>query len=191
MNATVKNISRSGISFYSARNIHPGLKLTLTLNKRLVLHGVRVVRCEPEKPVTSAVNRYVVSAVFNETSCNNEEFLKWIDSLPETIHLVPAEERRIAERKETHISVHVAIPAPKVLDNEFHLLPNGVQCTVDQYIPPFHEIAVITDEKEASNDLSGIVVRCEEVDEGRFALDVFFPALPQNLPPESDMRIAL
>ena len=196
MNATVRDISRTGISFYCAQRIHEGVQLNLKVRNNLEFHGAKVVRVDVVETVPNNGKSFVIGASFTSAatdSRSNAVFLKWADSLPIRLHLVPPEEGRSADRKETNLILDVTIPSPKVVDKQFHILSNGVHCTVDQYIPVFHEIRVIADKTKSSEskDISGVVVRCEELEHNRYSLDVFFPTMPSLMPPYPNVRIAL
>jgi len=182
--ADLCDISYGGLGFITSRRFHPGMKVDVFIDDEQLFSGAEIVRVtERETGPGHLVGVEYYSDTQRLEYCHPLSL--WIDGIPgdfDVEETLDMKERRKFVRKKIRKSITIRESHPKINLDEFHLLRNGLNCKINQYLPVFHEIEINlnTPDKKPTPSFSGVVVKCDKVDDHEYDLEVFFQDMERD-----------
>lgn len=180
---TLRDISTSGVSFYTNRMFYPGMKLDIRIDDGPAIDGSEVIRLQNNDDDDFSESDFILALQFDKDMSDKsgrEAVAQWIEQFPLVTSYKEGhskKERRKYPRREISFLARVKETSPKINSKNFALSQKGLHCVIDQYIPIFHEIEVNLGKgsQQAQNSFSGVVIRCEKNVSHEYDLDIFFP----------------
>ncbi len=173
----VRDMSMSGVSFYSNHSFEPGMKVDLIIDAGPAITDAEVVRLENNADTSVNDSDYIIALCFNKDMACCKSGVSWLNQFPLKPVGDKIKERRKNERRTINLFARARETSPKIKSKRFKLNHKGLHCVIDQYIPVFHEIKVNFGKsgKKECCGFSGVVIRCEKTNDLEFDLDIFFP----------------